>query len=152
VRRNPTSPAARLKTLSYLDNVTARQEALAAGVEEALMLSTDGALACAAAANLFWLEGPNLHTPPLECGVLDGTVRILTIDRARAFGMTVRETVAGPDALAGCDGALLTNSLIGPVSVSSLDGVPLAAPAPALSALRAALAPDAIAADCAEAF
>ncbi|RYF87832.1 MAG: 4-amino-4-deoxychorismate lyase, partial [Caulobacteraceae bacterium] len=92
VRRNEQSPASRLKTLSYLDNVLARREA---GGAEALMLNTAGQLACAAAANLFWSQGGRLLTPALDCGVLDGITRGAVIARARARGVPVEEVRAG---------------------------------------------------------
>ena len=70
VRRNPASPASRYKTLSYVDAVIARREAHRAGADEALMLNTEGDVASAAAANLFWLRclgledaGPGLRNP-----------------------------------------------------------------------------------------
>ena len=47
VRRNEGSPASRLKTLAYVDNMLARAEALAAGADEALMLNNRGEVACA---------------------------------------------------------------------------------------------------------
>lgn len=144
VRRNPTSPASRLKTLSYLDNVVARHDAAAAGADEALMLSTDGSLACAAAANLFWLDGETLFTPALDGGVLDGVVRALALGEARRFGLEAREVRAAPQALAACDGAFLTNSLTGAVKVSALDGAAMADGPPRLAALIAALSPDAL--------
>ena len=117
VRRNPTSPTSRLKTLSYLDPVEARRQARAAGADEAVMLSTSGLVACAAAANLFWIEGSEVFTPALDCGVLDGTVRGLVIERIGAH-----EVAAGPEALAGADAVFLTNSLIGVRAASHLDG------------------------------
>jgi branched-chain amino acid aminotransferase/4-amino-4-deoxychorismate lyase len=117
VRRNAGSPASRLKTLSYLDNVLARREAQAAGADEALLLNTDGHLACAAAANLFWIAGDCLHTPALACGVLDGIMR----GRVLAT-VPVREVAARPEALEPAQAAFLTNSLIGLRPVASLDG------------------------------
>jgi len=42
-RRNAASVTSRLKTLSYLDNVLARRQALAAGADEAVMLNTEAA-------------------------------------------------------------------------------------------------------------
>ncbi|MDO9336970.1 MAG: aminotransferase class IV [Caulobacter sp.] len=119
VRRNEQSPASRLKTLSYLDNVLARREARGA---EALMLNTAGQLACAAAANLFWSQGGRLLTPALDCGVLDGIMRGAVIARARARGVPVEEVRAGREALEAADGLFLTNSLIGVRAVSMLDG------------------------------
>jgi branched-chain amino acid aminotransferase/4-amino-4-deoxychorismate lyase len=125
VRRNPSSPTSRLKTLSYLDNVMARQEAVAAGADEALMLDTDGNLACAAAANLFWFRGDILCTPALDCGVLDGIIRAKILSQAQGLGMAVEEIHAPQAALAGCAGAFLTNSLLGVVPIALLDGRPL---------------------------
>lgn len=152
VRRNPSSPTSRLKTLSYLDNVAARREALAIGADEALMLSQDGTLACAAAANLFWLNGDTLFTPALDRGVLDGVVRAAAMREAGRHGLRLREVAAKPDVLAACDGVFLTNSLIGAVAVSRLDGVPLATGASRLNVLIASVSPDALAASAAETF
>ena len=97
----------------------ARREAILAGADEALMLDTGGRIACAAAANIFWLAKGVLHTPALDCGVLDGVVRARII----ASGpYEVVETHAGPDVLPRADAVFLTNSLIGVRAVSSLDG------------------------------
>ena len=117
IRRNEGSPTSRLKSLSYLDNVLARREVQLRGGDEALMLNNRGELACAAAANLFWVEGRELFTPSLDCGVLDGTVRAALLARAGA-----REVRAGPETFLAADAVFLTNSLIGVAPVQSLDG------------------------------
>lgn len=122
VRRNDGSPASRLKSLAYLDNVLARREARAAGADEALMLNTQGRIACAAAANLFWFEGERLCTPALACGVLDGVVRGRVIAEARGLGIDVEEVSAEVPAFEQATGLFLTNSLIGVRPVSRLDG------------------------------
>jgi branched-chain amino acid aminotransferase/4-amino-4-deoxychorismate lyase len=113
VRRNDTSPAARLKTLSYLDNVLARRQALLEGADEALMLNTRGELACAAAGNLFWIAEDRLYTPALECGVLDGIMRARVMAAAEAIGTPAIEVRTGESALETVQAAFLTNSLIG---------------------------------------
>jgi len=125
VRRNDRSPASRLKTLSYLDNILARAEALAAGGDEALMLNTRGEVACAAAANVFWVTGAQLFTPALDCGVLAGTARARLLAAAATMGGPVQEVRAGPEALAGAEGILLTSSLAGARWVETLDGRPV---------------------------
>jgi branched-chain amino acid aminotransferase/4-amino-4-deoxychorismate lyase len=117
VRRNEQSPAAALKTLAYLDNVLARREALAGGGDEAVMLNTQGLLACAAAANLFWISEGRLFTPALSCGVLPG------LARARLMAsVDVEAVVAGPEALAAAEAVFITNSLVGVRQVAWLDG------------------------------
>lgn len=122
VRRNDLSPASRLKTLSYLDNVLARAQARGAGVDEALMLNTRGDVACAAAANVFWLWGGRLFTPSLVCGVLAGTMRARVITAAGDLGVEVAQVRVGPAELARADAVFLTNSLIGVRPVRSMDG------------------------------
>jgi branched-subunit amino acid aminotransferase/4-amino-4-deoxychorismate lyase len=124
VRRNDQSPASRLKTLSYLDNVLARAEARAAGVDEALMLNTRGEVACAAAANLFWVKDGVLFTPDLDCGVLDGVRRAKVLRAAIALGVVIGMVRGKPQDLQGAS-VFLTNSLIGIRPVSRLDGVDL---------------------------
>lgn len=114
-RRNEGSPASRLKTLSYLDNVLARAEARAAGADEAVMLNNRGELACAAAANLFWIKAGRLYTPRLDCGVLAG------VTRARLMALrAVEEVAVGVEALESAETIFLTNSLIGVREVSRL--------------------------------
>ena len=121
VRRNDRSPAARLKTLSYLDNVLARQEARAVGADEALMLNTAGEVAGAAAANVFWLRHDEVFTPDLACGVLDGIIRREVIAACYALGLPVHEVFANVGRLAGAP-MFITNSLNGLRTVTSLDG------------------------------
>ncbi len=120
VRRNEHSSASRLKTLSYLDNVLARREA---GGVEALMLNTVGEVACAAAANLFWVSEGRLMTPALDCGVLNGIMRGVVIDRAHTRGIAVEEVRVGRDGLGAGEGLFLTNSLVGVRPVATLDGI-----------------------------
>ncbi len=121
VRRNDTSPASRLKTLAYLDNVLARADARASGADEALMLNTRGEVACAAAANVFWIDGDAVCTPPPECGVLDGITRAQVLDACLRLGVPTREVRATPERIAGLP-MFLTNSLIGIRPVAALDG------------------------------
>ena len=124
IRRNQTSPLTRVKSLSYLDNVLARRQAREAGADEALMLNTRGEIACAAAANLFWIHEGRLFTPALECGVLEGILRGVAIAAARDMGIEVVETAAQLPALEHAEGLFLTNSLIGVRAVGALDGRP----------------------------
>jgi branched-subunit amino acid aminotransferase/4-amino-4-deoxychorismate lyase len=127
IRRNATSPASRLKTLAYLDNVLARRAAVIAGADEALMLNTQGEIAGGAASNFFWIAGARLFTPALACGVLDGVMRGRMLRAAAALGVEAVEARAGADVLLGAEAAFLTNSLIGLRAVSAIDGRALGA-------------------------
>ncbi len=117
VRRNEGSPSARLKTLSYVDSVLARRMSSPA---EALLLNNRGEIACAAAANIFWLRGGQLFTPHRDCGVLDGVMR------RQVMAIASVEEVQAPRAmLESVDALFLTNSLMGIRSVAILDGAPM---------------------------
>ena len=82
VRRNEGSPATSHKTLGYLDNILARQEAADQGAEEAIMLTNGGTVACTTIGNLIVLreEGPS-WTPRAGGGVLPGVVRAVLTER-----------------------------------------------------------------------
>ncbi len=123
IRRNEGSPASRLKTVSYVDNVLARREALAGGADEAVMLNNRGEVACAAAANIFWVKDGRLFTPALACGVLDGIARAKLVE-----ALPVIEVAGTLQTLQSADAVFLTNSLVGVRSVSHLDGAPLGDP------------------------
>jgi len=125
-RRNALSPTSRLKALPYLDNLIAREEAHARGADEALMLDTSGHLACASVANIFLWEGERLVTPAEECGILPGVTRAAMLALAERQKIDVTEDMITPERLAQCNGAFLTNSLIGVMPLSRLDDRDLA--------------------------
>jgi len=131
IRRNPTAPSARFKTLSYGDNVAALNEARALGGDDALMLNTEGRVACASAANLFFWDGRDWLTPPLGDGAMAGVCR----GAALAAGAVERSIEAA--ALGQFDCAALTNAVIGVRPIAAINGATLEADHGALNILRA---------------
>jgi branched-chain amino acid aminotransferase len=128
IRRNPSSPLSRHKTLAYLDNVLALQGALDRDADDALLLTTEGRVACASAANLFVIRGRDLLTPPLDDGVLAGVTRGLVLRRlGPVCGLNAREASLSQEALFEADAVFLTNSVALVTEVTEIDGVPLAA-------------------------
>lgn len=106
IRRNEHSPLARIKSISYLDNVIARQEAAGYGADDALLLNTQGRLAESTISNLFLLIDGALLTPSVDEGALPGVVRADLIAKFRA-----EETQLEVDDLGRADEAFLTNAL-----------------------------------------
>jgi branched-chain amino acid aminotransferase len=111
VARNELSPASRLKTLSYIDQVLAAREAQAMGYDEAIMLNSKGHLACSSIGNIFLVNGKTLITPSLNQGVLPGIVRGVILRGAGALGYKVEERAVPLWELGEADGAFVTNSL-----------------------------------------
>ncbi len=84
------------------------------------MLDSDGHLACASAANIFiWANG-RLLTPSVDCGVLPGIVRAAILELAPGLGIETREDRIAVSRLPEIEGAFLTNSLIGVVSLTRI--------------------------------
>ncbi|MER2248517.1 aminotransferase class IV [Methylorubrum podarium] len=112
IARNDSSPAARLKTLGYLDAVLAARDAQAQGFDEALFRNTKGRVACAGTGNVFGVFGSTLVTPPLDDGVLPGIVRAEILLRvAPALGLAVEERPLLPSDLEAAEALFVTNSL-----------------------------------------
>lgn len=126
VRRNPASPAARHKTLSYIDNIAAAREAHSRAMDDALMLNTAGRLASSTIANLFLLKGRKLVTPARDQGILTGVTRQALLASAQHLGFTVEERAVKPAELAKADAVFLTNSLRLMRPVTAIDNVPAA--------------------------
>ncbi len=126
IRRSPSSPAARMKTLSYIDNIAAAREAKSRGVDDALLLNTDGCAASSTIANIFLIEGKQLITPARGQGILTGVMRQALLALAHQQGFETRERPVKPAELLKADAVFLTNSLRFIRPIISLDGAQLA--------------------------
>ena len=71
----------------YVLCTLARDEAVAAGYQDAFMLDYRGRVAEATGANLFFVKGGELHTPEADC-FLNGITRQTVIGLAREHGMS----------------------------------------------------------------
>lgn len=81
----------RIKSLNYLNNILAKIEAIEAGVEEAIMLNSEGYVAEASTENIFIVKEGKVITPPPSAGVLKGITRQVAIDISRSLGYEVEE-------------------------------------------------------------
>jgi len=111
-RRNSQSPLSRLKSSCYMENVLARQEARAAGADEALMLNERGLVAEGSTSNIFLVKGKLLLTPPIESGALPGITRETVLELARAMKLESIEREIELAELAEAEEAFLTNSIL----------------------------------------
>ncbi len=118
--------SSRIKSLNYLDNVLAQQQAQAQGAQEGLMLNNQGHVAGFARGNLFAFLDNQLVTPPLVDGVLDGIVRHLLLENSARNGRGIAEKSIEKGDLAGVRGLFITNSLLGCVPIRRLDGQEIA--------------------------
>jgi branched-chain amino acid aminotransferase len=139
IRRSQDSLAARMKTLSYVDNIAAAREAAAHGADDALMLNSGGKVACATIANVFLVKKNKLVTPARDQAILTGVTRQALIAAAQHIGIMTEERAVTVVDLYRADGVFLTNSLrlIRPVTAVDRQVVPQADLAPLADALCA---------------
>ena len=118
--RHPALPSSRHKTTNYLDLLTARKQALAAGHDAALLCNGDGHIVCTCAANLFIRINNRWLTPPLQDGALPGVTRAKLLQQGTYRGLPVGEQSLHRDTLPDCQSLILCNSLIGIVPISQV--------------------------------
>lgn len=138
IRPPPAALDPSLKTGNYLPNIQALRRALAAGDDDALLLTPEGAIAEGPTSNVFAVIAGRVRTPPLSEGILDGTTRAVALRLAGELGLQAGEARILPDELRGADEVFLTSSVRGLLAVTTLDGHPVGAgrEGPITAALR----------------
>jgi branched-chain amino acid aminotransferase len=111
-----------IKSLNYLNNILAKIEANNAGVEEAIMLNSEGFVAECTADNIFILKDGKLSTPPLSAGALYGITRGTVIDLAKKQGIEVSEPNLTRYDVFNADECFLTGSGAEIIPVTKVDG------------------------------
>ena len=111
-----------IKSLNYLNNILAKIEANNAGVEEAIMLNSEGFFAECTVDNIFLVKGNQLLTPPLSAGALYGITRGTVMDLARADGMQVSEPNLTRYDVFNADECFLTGTGAELIPVIKVDG------------------------------
>ncbi len=100
----------RIKSLNYLNNILARIEANAAGMDEALMLNTQGFVSEGTVDNLFIIRDGQLITPPVSDGLLQGITRDCILQVAAQAGIECREISLTPLDLLQADECFLSGT------------------------------------------
>ncbi len=122
IRRNTQSPASAMKSLNYLDNLLARQEAKLAGADEAILLNEQGFLAEGSMSNIFLVSDNALLTSSEDNGILPGITREVVLELAPSLGIKTRERKIALKELLQADEAFFTNSLIEIMPLTQVGG------------------------------
>ncbi len=113
-------PARAKITGSYVNSALAKTEALEAGFDEAIMLTTDGHVSEGSAENLFMLKDGVFVTPPVTDDILEGVTRGLLVGLIRdELQLPVVERSIDRTELYACDELFLcgTGAQVSPVVV-----------------------------------
>ena len=120
VRKSSHSAFVAHKSLNYGENIWALKAAKKEGYNDCLFSNEYGNITESSLANLFIIEDGQLITPPLSDGLLPGIIRSKIIDR-----FEVRQEAITSERILKCEGAFLTNSVVGVIRVSDYVGVKL---------------------------
>ncbi len=112
----------RHKTTSRLAWDLAREQARAAGVDEALLLSPAGHVLEGAASNMFVVRDDEVLTPPLAHDVLPGVTRAVVLELCAALRIRHREQPLVREHLRSAEEVFLTNSVQEVLPLARLDG------------------------------
>lgn len=119
-RRNEHSPLTRHKTTNVLDGILAKREALAAGVDEAILINSTGHLAEGSVSNLFIVQNGHVLTPQVADGALPGIMRQKVLELCRTLSIPAGEESLTAQKLDQADEAFFTNSLLGVMPIAQV--------------------------------
>lgn len=122
--RNSSSPISRHKTLAYTDTVIAQITARQAGFDDSVFLNFHGNVCCAGIGNLFAQFGDEVWTPPIDDGVLAGTMREWLIESADQIGISIKVKSFTLEELKRADRVFLSNSVRLFAPISKIDETP----------------------------
>lgn len=121
-RISSTAINPRIKSLNYLNNILAKQEANRASVDEAILLNDQNNVAEAVAENIFIAHQGKLITPPCNDGALNGITRKTIIALAQASGIPCDISSISEATLFTADEVFLTGTGAELIPVRSING------------------------------
>jgi branched-subunit amino acid aminotransferase/4-amino-4-deoxychorismate lyase len=120
-RINTLSPIASMRTLNYLEQVLAWEEAQKREFDEAVMLNERGEIVAATMANIFWVKDGVVHTPTVSTGAYSGVSRATIIELAQKLFIPILEGVYELPDLTEAEEIFLTSSSLGVGIVTTFD-------------------------------
>jgi len=115
------SPSQKAKICgSYVNSIFAKMEAIEAGVDEAILLDTEGYIAEGSGENLFWVRNGVIYTTPTAT-VLEGITRDAVIKVAQDMGYQVQEKRTGRDELYISDELFFTGTAAEVTPIREID-------------------------------
>ncbi|MBI2919723.1 MAG: aminotransferase class IV family protein [Planctomycetes bacterium] len=121
-RRNTRGALSGHKTLNYLENYWAREEAKQRGHFEALMLNERDELSEGTRANLFFAKQGKVLTPALSTGILAGVTRSALLEVCAERGARAEEGVFTAGDLLAADEAFLASTIVEVLPIVGVDG------------------------------
>ncbi len=111
-----------VKSLNYLNGISAKMEAVRMGAGEALMLNQRGNVAECTGDNIFIVTNGVVSTPPLTESALGGITRHAVMDICAELGIPCVERVMNRFDILSADECFLTGTAAEVIAATSLDG------------------------------
>lgn len=111
--RKSADGLANIKSNNYLLYAMGAVHAKKHHFGDSLILNTEGRVCDSTVANVFWVSGGTIFTPPLTEGCVAGVMRSHLLSRLPELGYTVTEKAAHVDELLAADELFLTNAISG---------------------------------------
>jgi branched-chain amino acid aminotransferase len=122
-RRNlPSALSPQIKATNFLNNILAKREAIAAKAFDSILLNWEHHLTECTISNLFFVADGCLHTPSVECGLLDGITRSIVIQLAKERHIPTEEGHFTPAQLYRACECFLTNTSMEIMPVIAVGG------------------------------
>jgi len=123
VRRDPVDGTSHeMKSLNYLNSILAKIEANNVGVDEAIILSTQGYLCEGTAENVFVVKSGEIWAPPAYTGALPGITQSVVFEIAKKIGLKIEERLITAHELFNADEVFFTGTGAEIVPVTEVNG------------------------------
>ncbi|MEG2353489.1 MAG: aminotransferase class IV [Clostridium sp.] len=123
VKRNPYSNMTYLKSFNYYENIIEREKVVKEGYNEVMFFNVHNFLSEGSLSNIFFVKNKTIYTPAVKCGLLNGIVREIIIEKVKEDNIfDIKEGNFTFEDIVGSEGAFITNSLLGVMKVNSIDG------------------------------
>jgi len=129
-RNGPDVLSPRVKSTNYLNNILAKIQANAVGVQDAIFLNGQGFVCELTGDNVFIVKGSRVITPPLWFGILDGVTRRTVLQIAEEAGLEAAEEPLTLHDLYTSDECFCTATRIEVVPIVWVDGRQIGGGAP----------------------
>ncbi|MBA3750674.1 MAG: branched-chain amino acid transaminase [Nitrosopumilus sp.] len=106
---------------NYANSALARMEALKSGVDEAIMMNSNGFVVEASAENIFLVKDGVIYTPPISTGALEGITRDTVIEISKQNKIPLKDDNISRDELYYFDEAFLTGTASEIVPIGKID-------------------------------
>ncbi|MGE4384496.1 MAG: aminotransferase class IV [Endomicrobiaceae bacterium] len=122
LKKNEASLLLRHKTTKRLENILEMEKASKEGYDDSIFLNTSGYITETCIANIFFIKKDVIYTPSLYAGLLPGIIRDKVLYIAKQKNIKLEEGFFKKEELVNSESVFVTNSLMGIMPVSSVNG------------------------------